>query len=247
MMRTIPFYQFLIGKGTTSEVLLYGLVEVLSYEKGFCYASNKYLAEQIGIKENSLPVILSSIKKKGWIQTKFDEKGRRQAIIPNLVIEDEGLIHIKGGFNEDLRGGLIHIKQIIKKDNIVDKYNSNNKDKSLLLECETSLSDNVENSKSYGNEQINEAFTLWEEMTGLEQKNSQKNRRSAYNLVRSKGLEWIENSLKILLVAKSSSFVRKEVSGIANFNDLEQNWEYLWDWGRQKASKKAKTIVSTKI
>ena len=232
MMRTIPFYQFLIGKGTTSEVLLYGLVEVLSYEKGFCYASNKYLAEQIGIKENSLPVILSSIKKKGWIQTKFDEKGRRQAIIPNLVIEDEGLIHIK---------------QIIKKDNIVDKYNSNNKDKSLLLECETSLSDNVENSKSYGNEQINEAFTLWEEMTGLEQKNSQKNRRSAYNLVRSKGLEWIENSLKILLVAKSSSFVRKEVSGIANFNDLEQNWEYLWDWGRQKASKKAKTIVSTKI
>ena len=245
MMRTIPFYQFLIGKGTTSEVLLYGLVEVLSYEKGFCYASNKYLAEQLGIKENSLPVILSSIKKKGWIQTKFDEKGRRQAIIPNLVIEDEGLIHIQGGFNEDLRGGLIHIKQILKKDNIVDN-SFNNKDKSLLLKGESPKSEVVEKS-SYGNEQINEAFKLWEEMTGLEQKNSQRNRRSAYNLVRSKGLEWIENSLKILLVAKSSSFVRKEVSGIANFNDLEQNWEYLWDWGRQKASKKAKTIVSTKI
>ena len=210
--------------------MLYGLVEVLSYEKGFCYASNKYLAEQLGIKENSLPVILSSIKKKGWIQTKFDEKGRRQAIIPNLVIEDEGLIHIK---------------QILKKDNIVDN-SFNNKDKSLLLKGESPKSEVVEKS-SYGNEQINEAFKLWEEMTGLEQKNSQRNRRSAYNLVRSKGLEWIENSLKILLVAKSSSFVRKEVSGIANFNDLEQNWEYLWDWGRQKASKKAKTIVSTKI
>ena len=105
----------------------------------------------------------------------------------------------------------------------------------------------MENSKTYGNEQINEAFSLWEEMTGLEQKNSQRNRRSAYNLVRSKGLEWIENSLKILIVAKSSSYVRKEVSGIANFSDLEQNWEYLWDWGRQKASKKAKSTVSTKI
>lgn len=249
MLRTIPFYQCLIGKGTTAEVLLYGLIEVLAYEKGYCYASNKYLAEQLGIKESSLPVLLSNIKKKRWIDSKFDENGKRQSLIPCLFFSDEGLMCIKGGFNEDLRGGLMCIKQIIKKDNIVDNNNFNNKDKSLLLKGETPNCEVVENSQKFGNEQINEAFAIWEDCFGIPQKNNAANRRAAYNLMRAKdkGPEWIKNSLKILAVAQRTRFVRKEVSGISNYSDLQRNWEYLWQWGKAYAEGKAKATISDKI
>ena len=243
MLKTIPFHQELLENGTVMEVLLYGLIEVLSYEKGFCYASNAYLAKELGISAGTLANKLSNISKKGWVQVQFNDTSQREAIIPQFV----------GGFTPELRGGSLYdeggvhctMNKYIKKDNIVD--NITNKDKSLLVIGETPVDGVVENSKRYGNEQVNEAFDLWEEMMGLEQKTSKKNRWAAYNLVRSKGIEWIQNSLKILIVAKATAYVPKEISGIANFEDLERNWERLWDWGKRHATLKAKATITDKI
>ena len=114
----------------------------------------------------------------------------------------------------------------------------------------TNITTNVvigETPKTYGNEEINKAFEFWESSFGIPQKNSQSNRRAAYNLLRSKGDDWLKNSIKILLVAKRTKFVRKEVAGIANFSDLQKNWEYLWQWGRDYAEKNSKTIVTDRI
>lgn len=246
-IKGFTFHQGFLENGTVTEVLLYGLIEALSYEKGFCYASNDYLASELKLSPYTISHALSSLYKKGWIQIQLNDKKQREAIIPQLQV---GCSQEQGGVAARSKGGLLlEATDIKKKDNIVD--NINNKDKSLLFIGEALngevVEKPVEKPKTYGNEQVNEAFAMWEEIIGLKQKNSAANRRAAYNLVRSKGFDWIRNSLKILVVAQGTDFVEKRVKGISNYNDLQNNWEYLWNWGKGRAQTRANSCVTDKI
>lgn len=85
----------------------------------------------------------------------------------------------------------------------------------------------------YGNESINEAFDLWANVLGYPLKQSAQNRRAAWNMVRAKdkGIKWIETMLHLLKEAKADKY-----SGIriANFADLQRDWEKLLAWGSSK-------------
>ena len=267
MIKTIPFYQSLIGKGTLNEILLYGLIEVLSHKEGFCYATNSFLAAQLGLTPGTITNLLHRLKQKDWITVQMKDEKHRECIIPSLEIKAEetkngtkcihstmdnthsgiDTTHSTMGTYPSQNGTDIHSTMDIYN-NIYNNDNNINKDLSLLI-GETPKSEVVENFKKFGNEQIDEAFAIWENCFGIPQKNNAANRRAAYNLLRAKdkGLDWIKNSLKILVVAKRTKFVRKEVSGISNYSDLQRNWEYLWQWGRSYAESKAKQTVTDKI
>lgn len=84
MPRHIPFYSDLLEENaTTNEILLYGLIEASAFSEGFCYASNTYMAEQLGLKVGTIKNLLSSLSKRGWISVEF-EGNKRIAITPLL-------------------------------------------------------------------------------------------------------------------------------------------------------------------
>lgn len=85
-MKTIPYYQDLTGKGSTTEILLYGLIEVLSFREGYCFASNQALGEMLGVSKGTAANALSAISKKGWVLIEMDNDSHRTAIIPQLEI-----------------------------------------------------------------------------------------------------------------------------------------------------------------
>lgn len=87
-MKSIPFYSELLKGGTTNEVLLYGLIEALSFSKGFCWATNETLAERLGVSEGTVKNLLSSISKKSWVEVKV-AGNRRISVKPLLALKHQ--------------------------------------------------------------------------------------------------------------------------------------------------------------
>jgi len=84
MPRHIPFYSELLEDGvTTSEVLLYGLIEASSFKEGYCFASSEYMAKQIGVSVGTVKNVLTKINKRGWIEV--DIKGNKRVAIKPLI------------------------------------------------------------------------------------------------------------------------------------------------------------------
>lgn len=82
MPRHIPFYSELLEENaTTSEVLLYGLIEVSSFKEGHCFASSEYMAKQIGVTVGTVKNVLTKLRKRGWIEVKI-EGNKRVSIVP---------------------------------------------------------------------------------------------------------------------------------------------------------------------
>lgn len=86
MIKTIPFFSSLVGEGTMSEILLYGLIETLSIREGFCYASSDYMAEQLGLSVGTIKNLLTSLRNKSWVEVTV-EGNKRIAIQPLLGIK----------------------------------------------------------------------------------------------------------------------------------------------------------------
>lgn len=226
---SIPFYQSLIGKGTTMEILLFGLIKVLAFEKGYCWASNDYMAKALGSTKQSIAVLLSNIAKKGWVEVKMDEKNQRVGILVKLSFEPV----IKEGVKSSLKGGLMSIKggvkcglniykkKDIKEDNITNK----------LVIGETPNEKVM--SQTYGKEEINEVLDLWQKYIGYPLKDSKYNRYAVNNFLRAKdkGVEWVKKMLALLKEAQKDKY-----SGIhiANYVDLQRDYEKLLAWGSAK-------------
>lgn len=117
----------------------------------------------------------------------------------------------------------------------ITKEQINNNTNVLLLD--TSKKTELQKT-SYGSERINEAFNWWHEAFGYELKPSQANRRAVWNMLRAKnkGEQWVKQMLALLVEAK-----RDKYSGIriANFADLQRDWEKLLAWGSAKYEQKA--------
>ena len=86
MSKSIPFHVDLVGEGTTSQILLYGLIEALAFKNGYCYASSEYMADVLGLQKGTIKNNLSEIHKKGWIQVECDKANQRVAIFPLLTL-----------------------------------------------------------------------------------------------------------------------------------------------------------------
>ena len=120
----------------------------------------------------------------------------------------------------------------------IKEINKNDNTKVLSLEksVETAVVANNETSlqkTTYGSERINQAFTWWQEAFGYELKPSQANRRAVWNMLRAKnkGEQWVKQMLALLVEAKKDKY-----SGIriANYADLQRDWEKLMAWGSSR-------------
>lgn len=85
------------------------LTEIISLEgpQG-CYASNKYFADFLGRSKSRVPQIISSLKKKGFIQTKLKKIGK--AISCRIIHTNRK----KGGYLENYKGGYLENYTLIE-------------------------------------------------------------------------------------------------------------------------------------
>ena len=113
---------------------------------------------------------------------------------------------------------------------------------SMATPTETQASKEV---VTYGNASINEAFDLWQKQLGYPLKASTQNRRAVWNMLRAKdkGAEWLTKMLALLAEAKKDKY-----SGIriANFADLQRDWEKLLAWGSSQYAQQHGTTTQDK-
>ena len=72
----------LAEEGNLTKAMLFGLITSLTNRKGYCYASNKYLAEKFNRKDKSIiSKYISELESGGWIITEIDkEAGNKRKI-----------------------------------------------------------------------------------------------------------------------------------------------------------------------
>ena len=100
----------------------------LTFEKGYCFATNKYLADKINTSTRTLNVSLANLKEQGWI--KYIQVNNRRRIYLSM---DKGLItnddSIAGNYNLTIAESCKYNKKEIKeKKNIKDLNTSNYQD-----------------------------------------------------------------------------------------------------------------------
>ena len=126
---------------------------------------------------------------------------------------------------------------VVKTAQYNKEINQRNNCNTNVLQLANADGNGVVQKSSYGNEQINEAFGWWHEAFGYELKSSQQNRRAVYNMLRAKdkGELWVKQMLALLVEAK-----RDKYSGIhiANYADLQRDYEKLLAWGSARYEQK---------
>lgn len=192
-----------------------------------CYASNQYLAEFCQCSEAKITKSISLLIKLGFIKViSFD--GRKRFLKTCLIKNTRQTSKI---YQADLEN--------LPDNNIYNNKDNNIIDKSIILE----------ESNSYGNPRINEMFDKWYEFFGYRPKDSKQNRFAVYNMLRSKdkGEDWLINTMRILREAQKDKFAGKEVNGVADFADLQRNYDKIWKWGSSKIRQKQQTMTTIKI
>ena len=72
---SICFNEWALDKEINGELSLLLIISSLSAEKGYCFASNKYLAELFDIREETISRKLKKLCDKGYITIEYEKKG----------------------------------------------------------------------------------------------------------------------------------------------------------------------------
>ena len=72
---SICFNQWALDKDIKNELNLLLIISSLCAEKGYCFASNKYLADLFEITETSISTKLKKLSDKGYIVITYKKRG----------------------------------------------------------------------------------------------------------------------------------------------------------------------------
>lgn len=81
-----------------TDKLVYGLINSLSNNKEYCYASNSYFANQLSVKEKTISNSINNLKRKKYIDVKFVNSQRRIYLNKTIVSNENSKVLEK---NED--------------------------------------------------------------------------------------------------------------------------------------------------
>lgn len=119
----------------------------------------------------------------------------------------------------------------------------NNKEKIINKNKDILSKDSIgETPKTvYGNSEINGLFDEWEDAFEYRPKNSQANRRAAYNLLRNKniGKERLVGIIRALPKLQMQTYCVGSVKKVSDFASLQREWDSVWnmayrEWKKQK-------------
>ena len=71
-----------------TDKLVYGMINSLSNNKEYCYASNSYFANQLSVKEKTISNSINNLKRKKYIDVKFINSQRRIYLNETIVSKE---------------------------------------------------------------------------------------------------------------------------------------------------------------
>ena len=136
---SICFNEWALNKDIKSELGLLLIISSLTAEKGYCYASNNYLAKLFNIDEVSISRKLSKLVSKGYINIDYKRRGaevvNREIRLTKILTDD--LQKNQSTINKNVKDNNISSNNISKKEtliNLVDSIKTHLLNKSALLE-----------------------------------------------------------------------------------------------------------------
>jgi len=112
----IPTEVMLNKEISSTTKILYGIIGSLCNEKGYCWASNDYLGELLGITSTRVSLIIKELVEIGLIESEIEKNYKRKIKLKGVLRK------VKVGVKEKLKGGL----RKVKDNNIIKYYNNNN-------------------------------------------------------------------------------------------------------------------------
>lgn len=103
-----------------TDKLVYGMINSLSNNKEYCYASNSYFANQLSVKEKTISNSINNLKRKKYIDVKFINSQRIIYLNETIVSKENSKVLEK---NED--------KNIVKNYQYKRKEYTRNNNKNL--------------------------------------------------------------------------------------------------------------------
>lgn len=105
-----------------TDKLVYGMINSLSNNKEYCYASNSYFANMLSVKEKTISNSINNLKRKKYIDVKFVNGQRRIYLNSEIVSKENSKVLEK---NEDKT--IVKNYQYKRKEYTRNNYNKNDK------------------------------------------------------------------------------------------------------------------------
>ena len=126
-----------------NEKLLYAIITSLASKEGYCFASNKYLAEKLNVNPKTVSSWISDLRDKDFIIVELIRNGNNQIIQRKIYIKDSPYPLNNGYQYQSKDGQAIHKK--VEDNNIRNNNKINNKEQRKFLS-------NYENQREYSKE-----------------------------------------------------------------------------------------------
>ena len=124
-----------------NEKLLYAIITSLACKEGYCFASNKYLAEKLDVNPKTVSSWISDLRDRGFIIVELIRNENKQIIQRRIYINDVPY---------PLKNGQA-IHQKVEDNNIRNNIKNNNKVKKKIIS-------NYTNQREYSEEFLNSLY-----------------------------------------------------------------------------------------
>ena len=128
-----------------NEKLLYAIITSLANKEGYCFASNKYLAEKLDVNPKTISSWISDLKNKNFIVVELIRNENNQIIQRKIYINDVPYPLNNGYHYQSKNGQAIHQK--VEDNNIRNNIKSNKNTYS-----------NYTNQREYSDEFLNSLY-----------------------------------------------------------------------------------------
>jgi len=128
-----------------NEKLLYAIITSLACKEGYCFASNKYLAEKLDVNPKTISSWISDLKNKNFIVVELIRNENNQIIQRKIYVDDVPYPLNNGYHYKSKNGQAIHQK--VEDNNIRNNIKSNKNTYS-----------NYTNQREYSDEFLNSLY-----------------------------------------------------------------------------------------
>ena len=132
-----------------NEKLLYAIITSLACKEGYCFASNKYLAEKLDVNPKTISSWISDLRDKGFIKLELIRNENKQIIQRKIYINDSPYPLNNGYQYQSKNGQAIHPK--VEDNNIRNNNKINNKVNRKTIS-------NYTNQREYSEEFLNSLY-----------------------------------------------------------------------------------------
>lgn len=132
-----------------NEKLLYTIITSLACKEGYCFASNKYLAEKLDVNPKTISSWISDLKNKNFIVVELIRNENNQIIQRKIYINDVPYPLNNGYHYKSKNGQAIHQK--VEDNNIKNNIKNNNKVNRKIIS-------NYTNQREYSEEFLNSLY-----------------------------------------------------------------------------------------